>query len=534
MAKRIILGLVVLLALAGAGVGMWARSVLTGDAVRAAVAAQIAAAIGQPVTIGDIGASIYPRVSVDLADVAIGDPVRVRLGALHIGTDFGALLSRRIEHGAVRADRVRLELPLPPLAAGGAAQPPGEAVAAPPVEIVSIDEIALRNVEVVSGDRTLRGDAELVPERGGVRLRRVALSAEDTTVEITGLLSAFDPIEGEIAVAGRSVDLDRLLAFLAEFAASAAPAGAGASGGEEEAGSAIGRLVCRLTLDSAASGGLALSGVSATAIVTPGGVALDPLAFGVFGGRYEGSMRLQLGTPPRFAWRAAVSGVDLEALMTYAGAPGTISGTLAAQLALEGTGLDMDRALRSARGTLGLDVTDGTVAHLGLVRAVVTATSMRGDRLAGVVSGAREAAGSRAERFSRLGGTMTLADGVMRTADLVFRSPDVDLTAAGTLSLATLTADLAGRVQLSEALSKEAGSDLYRYTQEGGRVTLPATVRGPLTDLAVRVDLADASRRAIRNRATEEIERALDRNTRALPDAVKNPLRGLVRKRPPA
>ena len=35
-----------------------------------------------------------------------------------------------------------------------------------------------------------------------------------------------------------------------------------------------------------------------------------------------------------------------------------------------------------------------------------------------------------------------------------------------------MAADLAGRAELAAALSQQAGTDLYRYTQEGGRVTL--------------------------------------------------------------
>jgi hypothetical protein len=75
-----------------------------------------------------------------------------------------------------------------------------------------------------------------------------------------------------------------------------------------------------------------------------------------------------------------------------------------------------------------------------------------------------------------------------------------------------MTADMKGRVQLSEALSKQAGTDLYRYTQEGGRVTLPAAVSGPLDNLSVRVDVSAAASRAMRNAATQEIDKAIKRN----------------------
>ena len=105
-------------------------------------------------------------------------------------------------------------------------------------------------------------------------------------------------------------------------------------------------------------------------------------------------------------------------------------------------------------------------------------------------------------------------------------STDVDLTGAGAVAIANMTTKLQGQVQLSEDLSKKSGTDLYRYTQQDGRVTLPATVSGPLASLSVQIDLTQAASRAFRNRAVEEINKAIERN---LPGGIG----GLFPKRPP-
>ncbi|MGH9174546.1 MAG: AsmA family protein, partial [Vicinamibacterales bacterium] len=158
--KKIAIGAIVLFVGLSVALAVLARAVLTGDRVRAAIAAQVSAAIGQPVTIGSIGASIYPRVTMDLTDVAIGQPASVQLQSMHVGTDLGALFSRRIERAAIRVDGARITMPLPDFGAGGraAGQPTagtqGAGDSRPPVEIVSIDEIVLRGVEVVRGNRT--------------------------------------------------------------------------------------------------------------------------------------------------------------------------------------------------------------------------------------------------------------------------------------------------------------------------------------------------------------------------------------------
>src|SRR5436190_12606449 len=98
MLKNILLGGLVLVLLIAAGLFLWARAVFTEDNVRVALAAQLSKAIGQPVNIGRIAAAIYPRITVKLGDVTIGDPARIHVETLHVGTDFRALLSRRIEH----------------------------------------------------------------------------------------------------------------------------------------------------------------------------------------------------------------------------------------------------------------------------------------------------------------------------------------------------------------------------------------------------------------------------------------------------
>jgi len=116
MLKKTVLGVLVAALVGAIAVFVWARSVLAQDSVRTAIAARLTQALGQPVSIGGIGASIYPRVAVDLYNVTIGPQANIRVNSLRIGTDFRALLSRRIEHGSMRLTGARLQLPLPAFA----------------------------------------------------------------------------------------------------------------------------------------------------------------------------------------------------------------------------------------------------------------------------------------------------------------------------------------------------------------------------------------------------------------------------------
>src|SRR5690606_24432343 len=183
--------------------------------------------------------------------------------------------------------------------------------------------------------------------------------------------------------------------------------------------------------------------------------------------------------------------------------PDTMTGRLSAVMDVAAAGTDAAAILPSARGSARVDVADGTVRGLSLVRTVVVAGSGRADSLASAQRGS--------EAFSRLGATLAIAGGRARTDDLRFESDDVLLDAAGGFALDGSSIDLAGRLQLSDELSQQAGRDLVRYTQEDGRVTIPVRVSGSLGDFDVTIEAAELLKRAITNKAMEEAGEAIRR-----------------------
>ena len=478
----------------GIGLYFWARSVLTGDRVRDTVAAQLSSALGQPVTIGSVGVSIFPRVMMDLSDVTIGKPARITVKELHVGTPFWALLSRRIENADFTLDGGRIQLPLP---AFGGATPAGEPAGEPPVKIVSIDEIRLKDVEVTSGGRTVRADATLALQGAGLTIARFALTAGTTSVNVTGDISDLSGPTGKLAVRATGLDVPALAAFLDDFSSGAGPSG-GSSGSKSK--SAM-NLTISLEADRAAFGDLSVTSLSGQARVTPEAITIDPIRFGLFSGTYDGTMRLTLGTTPAFRLKARVAKVNVDEIMTFTGNPGVMTGTAAAALDVSGRGTTAERVIASTNGTTRLDVTDGTVTKLGLVRTVIVATSGR--------AGAGTTSGSGSEKFSKLGATFNIANGVAKTDDMRFESPDVLLAAVGTVQLDGRNVQLSGPLQLSDELSQQAGRDLVRYTAQDGRVTVPVTVEGPVDNLKVGVGLTDLARRAVTNKATEEIKKGI-------------------------
>ena len=516
MVKKVLAAAAAVVVLLAIATAVWARSILATETVRTAIASQISNAIGQPVAIGGIGAAIFPRVRIDLDNVTIGEPARIQVETLHVATGFRALLSRRIEHGALRLEKARIELPLPPF--GGAAEEPDTAeTGGSPVEIVSIDEIVLSDVEIVSGKRTLHGDIEASIEGQRVVVRSVELAADDTSITASGEITDLNAPAGELTIKADSLNVDRLMAFASEFASGAATPPTPKSTPRRAGSQGAGKMNIAVTLDAgrASMGGMTIDKLSGKARLGADSIVVDPISFGLFGGRYAGTLSANLaGRTPTFRWVAALTGIDVPAATAFAGTPGVVTGTLSGKIDLSGSGADAATAIKTARGTARVDVVDGIVKKLGLVRNVVIATSMREGATKQAMAG-----GSTDEPFTRLGATLRIANGSASTDDLRFESKDLLLTAGGNVRLDASAVELAGKVQLSEELSKQAGSDLARYTAEQGRVTLPATITGPADNLSVKIDVADMAKRAITNRVNEEVQKQL-----------KSGLGGLLRK----
>jgi uncharacterized protein involved in outer membrane biogenesis len=496
MRNKLLIGVAVLIVGAGALLYFRAQSIFTSELVRTSVAAQLSRALGQPVTIGALGATILPRVTMVLSDVRIGSPVKITVETLNVGTSTRALLSRRIEQATVSVNGVRIELPLPPFALGAdgtAAQD------SPAVTIRSIDEVVLSDIEIVSGSRSLRGDARVVPRGGGMRIDAMTLQVGDTAVDVSGNIASFQGPTGTLALRASSLDMLALQAFATDFAAEAGVATAPAT-----PKTAAMDLLVDIAAERATFGTLALDAVKGKARLTDEQLVMTDLGFDVFEGHYTGAVTLGLASTPVFQIKGTLSGVSMGALTAWAGAPDAMTGSLAATLDATGTGTSADAVIASTKGTARINVTQGTVTGLALVRTIVVASSMR--------SGASTTtAGAGNEEFTRMGASFSLGGGVARTKDLTFESNDVSLEGAGQIGLDGSNIDLAGRVRLSEALTQQAGRDLVRYTQEGGRVTVPVSISGSAGALDVRLETVDLLKRALTNKALEEAGEALRR-----------------------
>ena len=488
MLKKIAAGVVILIAVAMSSLFLIARHMLGSEHVRATLEHELSGRLGQPVTIGSADASIYPRVTLHLRDVAIGRPVAATLKDVQIATGLRPLISERIEEAEVTLADSRLTLPLPfsllTAAAAPGAAPRSEAVDG--ITIVSIRVLALKNVEFVVGRRSLRFD--MTSSLDGDRLDVKALSArsEVTRVEAKGTLTSIARLEGALDVKGNPLDLDEILAITSGLAET----GVESRRGLAAAGATPMKIRVTIASPVGRLAGYTLSDLSSTLDVVPGRLTLNPLAFRIFGGAYHG--RLDVNTAratPELALTGRVENLDVPELATLAGSPGSITGKLSGTCSIRSEGADSQAIVRLAHGTMTATITDGKIPGLDMVRTVVLAF--------GKPTGAPPAGSGSA--FSRLGGTFAIQNGTLRSDDLALASRDFDMAGRGTLVVASGRVDAHATVVLSPELTAQSGTDLRRYAARDGRVVVPAIISGTLTQPTVSLDVTAAMQQALQN-----------------------------------
>ena len=499
MLSKVLVALVILLAVLAAGVYFFADRVLGSELVRSTFEQQLATRLGQPVHVGSIGASVFPRVAVKLQDVSIGQPAAVQLGDVRVVTGLRGLFSRIITDAEVIVSRSRITLPLP-FALVPASAPSGES-ASPGFTVASIRVISFREIDLVSPNQAVRLNLDAAIEGDRLDITRLTMTGKKTKIEARGVLNSISSLKGEVEARADPLDLDEMIAIASAFTAPASltPAPSSrASKGRPAAQAAGGTIPMHVTAKVTAPSGqfaaYTFQDLSSTVDFVPGRLSLSPLSLRSFGGQFAGRIDVATsGKVPSMRLNGKVNGLDVASLMKAAGSAEGITGKLAGNVNLTADGADAAAVMSSAHGTIDAAISDGTIQHLDVVREVVLAF--------GKPSGAPPQGSGSA--FSRMGGTFELANSTVRSDNLSLLSRDFTMNGDGALRLENGGLNARADVTLSEALTAQAGTDLRRYAQQDGRVVVPVTVSGTLSNPRAFVDVASAMKRALGN----ELER---------------------------
>jgi uncharacterized protein involved in outer membrane biogenesis len=478
------------LALGAAGL-YW---LLAGDGVRQALERQASAWLGEPVAIGQAGARLFPRVGIQLRDVRIGEPVRLTLASASLSTELMALLGRRVENADLELADSRIEFPLPSVRGSDGGAAAADTAAGPGLQVVSVRSIALRDIRVVNRGRELLVSADSRLEAGTLTIGRFSAQSGETSLEAEGLVQLTPRIDARLRVTANRLDVDELLALAQAFVP---PAAAGESGA---AAGLPGRIAARVSAEAARAGGVDVSQLATDFEIDGADVALSPISFQLFGGRYQGAINARLGDVMTASIRSRLMDLDVAQIAAYGGAPDTVTGRLTGAGTFSGEGADLGQVLASARGQGTAEIVDGSIRSLNLIRTVVLFFGRPApDAQAGT------------DRFTRIDAKFSLADQRVRADALSLHSDDADIVGEGVLHTQSKALDGRFDLSLSEALSAQAGTDLMRYTREGNRVVLPAQLGGTLAAPRLTIDRDAALKRGLRNEVERRLKGLLNR-----------------------
>lgn len=507
----IILALVVALIALGA---IAVRYLLSPEMLRAAIEQQGSAWLGRPVSVEHARARLLPTPGVTLQNVRVPGPMGIAVDEVVVAAGLGGLLQKRVEDAVlrVRGGRITLSREGAPAAGEQPSPSPESATGGGGFTIASVSRIELDDVTVAANGRELRID--LVGSLAGDRvdIRELALRSGDTSLEATGELTRLSPVGGKLTVQSPLFNAEEVLALVDAVMSSSSAPGAGTS---EGSGVAIGRVTADVSVEKGRALGYEISNLRTTLALTGDKLHAEPLRFELYGGQYDSVLDLSMGSPTALSHRAKVSGADVGRLAELFGHPGAATGSLSMQLNVQGTGADFAGAAAQARGNADVRLSDGTVAGLDVVRSTF------------VLLGVSPPERGQGERYDSITARVGVAGGTLRADDFAMHSPDFDLTGA-------VTIDPAGRLSgeadlvLSEALSAEAqnkNKDL-KLTFEDRRITLPATIGGTLASPVVLPDLAEALKRAARNRLQSELDKA----KKKAGEEIRKRLEGLIPK----
>lgn len=237
---------------------------------------------------------------------------------------------------------------------------------------------------------------------------------------------------------------------------------------------------------------LRLQQVAATARARDGVLTLEPLTALLYGGRYDGSIRVDAtGAQTRLDMRQSLDAVQVAQLLTDLADVEQLEGLVVAKLDLSGTGTTDADLRNTLAGTVSFELADGVYKGLDVWHEIrkVRAT-VRGEAPPARVGPAQT-------EITSLDFGGQLVDGVLKSERMVAQLPFLRVTGDGALNLAdeSLNYRFNARVlQIPEFPDGERLKDLEGWS-------IPMLLSGTLENPKLGIDLAEFAK----TRAAQEI-----------------------------
>ena len=266
----------------------------------------------------------------------------------------------------------------------------------------------------------------------------------------------------------------------AQRSGAAAPAGQAPQGWSEDPIDLTGLRAANADLDLTV-GGLVVRKIEIgrgviKAQLKDGKLALDLSELALYQGSGQAKVTLDGSGPmPAVDARVTLSGVQAEPLLKVAADFERLSGTFATEAQITTKGRSQKEMVSALGGQGKFAFTDGAIKGINLGAMVRNITTAFTDPTA------KE---TQKTDFSELGGTYSIAQGILRNNDLSMKSPLLRVEGKGTVDLPKKTVDY--RVEPKVAMTTEGQGG----QMQAAGLMVPVNVKGPWHDLSYQPDLA--------------------------------------------
>lgn len=234
---------------------------------------------------------------------------------------------------------------------------------------------------------------------------------------------------------------------------------------------------------------------------------LNSLSFQLFDGQVKGQGKMIAGSEvPPFKGAVTIQGLQLGPMLNaVAETPISVSGTVGADLSLQGKGFSMPDLTKALEGTGHLAVKDGRIEGVNILQQVASALKVGGISLDD----------AKATAFSTIETDLAVKQGIINVQRLLMDSHDFQATGGGTIGFDQML-NLAVNLNLSQDVSQKlaAASPVVKIALKDGRLSLPFTITGRAPSPSYGVDL-----KGMGGKAQEQMMKKVD-------DAVDGLLKG--------
>jgi AsmA protein len=261
-----------------------------------------------------------------------------------------------------------------------------------------------------------------------------------------------------------------------------------------------------LTLDSVQMSGLQLEDVTVTVNAKDGKLRINPMTAKLFGGSYSGDITIITSTSvPSLSVNETVQGIDLARLAKAMFDQDNITGSIAGNFRLGGSGHNMAEIQQTLGGTMSFELKDGTYEGTDVWY------ELRRARAALKQETPPEPELPARTKFTSVTASGVVKNGVMRNEDLAAELPFMKLTGSGDVNIPQGTVDYSLKARVlrkPDAMGGATAEEIDDLT----KTVIPLKITGPLASPSVRPDVESL----LRQRAEEEVKEKLEEKLKDL------------------